>query len=91
MHEALASKNVILSSFVNDMSVVLDESFALNCGVDANSITQAIYTLSKLSQKEIKEKQNQGFEVVQNYDWSIAAQKTKEVYLEVLKIQKPNL
>ena len=88
MHEALASKNVILSSFVNDMSVVLDESFALNCGLNQNSITQALYTLSKLSQKEIKEKQDQGFEVVQKYDWSIAAQKTKEVYLEVLQIKK---
>lgn len=84
MHEALASKSVVLSSFVNDMAVVLDENFALNCGTTSESIERSLEKLSKMNPKEIQERQEKGLEVVQDYTWKKAAQKTKKVYENVL-------
>lgn len=84
MHEALASKSVVLSSFVSDMSVVLDEIFAINCGLTKESIENSLIQLSRMSEREMKDRQEKGFEVVQNYDWKNAASKTKDIYLEIL-------
>lgn len=84
MHEALVSKSVILSSFVSDMSVVLSEDFALHCGVEISTIEASLRELSGLTKKEFERRKQAGFDVAQNYDWSVAAAKLKTVYSEVL-------
>ncbi len=85
MHEALASESVVLSSGAGDMSEILPSHIAINCGVAPDSITQALEILARMSDKEIAERKKLGLQIVQNYTWASAAEKTKKVYQKVLK------
>ncbi len=85
MHEALASKSVVISSFVGDMGKVLNEDFAINCGTETDTIEKALEQLSKMSKNEMEKRINLGFEVVKQYTWKDIAQKMKKVYLSLLK------
>lgn len=84
MHEAMASKNVILHSGAGDMQEILTDDFAINCGATSESITQALKKLSLLKSDEIGARKKAGFMKVQNYTWQNAAQKTKDIYRKLL-------
>jgi glycosyltransferase involved in cell wall biosynthesis len=84
MHEAMASGCVVIHSGAGDMKEILTDDFTLNCGTTADTITETLDRFLNLDQNEIERRKKVGLEVVKEYTWDIAGQKTKEVYLQTL-------
>jgi len=80
MHEAMVTGNVLLTSGAGDMKEVLPRDMAMDCGVTSESITRALEQLAAMSSEEIEKRKARGREVVKEYTWEKAAQKTKEIY-----------
>jgi glycosyltransferase involved in cell wall biosynthesis len=80
MHEALAARCIVLHSGAGDMLEILNDSFAINCGITSRTITDAVKIFASMSQEEILLRQKRGFDVVSNYTWKNAADKTAEIY-----------
>ncbi len=84
MFEALASKSVILSSFVSDMGVILNETCSIHCGTTPETIHNALLRLSRMSNEEIQARVDMGYEIAKKYTWEKSAQLIKEVYNRLL-------
>lgn len=85
MHEAMAAGCVILHSGAGDMQEILTDDFAINCGTNPQTITDAITLFASMSDEEMAARKARGLEVVKNYTWKLAAEKTKKVYCDLLK------
>lgn len=82
--EALASRSILLSSFVNGMGDFLNEECAINCGVTKESIETSLQKLISLSEDEKTNYINNGIELCKEYSWKKQAEKLENVYNEVL-------
>ncbi len=82
--EALASNNILLSSFVGGMQDFLTEDVAINCGITPESISNALLKFSKMSQKEEGYRISKGLQICRSYSWDKQANKLKQVYDAVL-------
>jgi glycosyltransferase involved in cell wall biosynthesis len=84
MHEAMAARSVVLHSGAGDMQEILTPDFSINCGTTPLSIEIALQTLRTLSDEEREAMTRRGYEIVKQYTWKKAAEKTKAVYKELL-------
>lgn len=84
--EALASENILLSSYANGMSDFLTEDVALNCGNNPNSISNALQKLSTMGEEEKKNRISKGLQICEKYSWENASLKMKPIYDNLLKI-----
>lgn len=89
--EALASKSILLSSFVNGMGDFLTVDAAINCGTSKKSIEAAIFKLVNLSNEEKESYIKNGLEICKNHHWSLQAEKLHKVYTSVLNEKKNRL
>jgi len=78
--EALASKSILLSSFVDGMSDFLNEETAINCGTTPESISAALEKLVNLTEEEKDKRIVNGLKICEEHDWKIQAAKLKTVY-----------
>lgn len=82
--EALASKSILLSSFVNGMGDFLHEACAINCGTTPESISLALKKFTNLNQETKNFFIENGLEVCKKHQWGELAKKLCGVYDEVL-------
>jgi glycosyltransferase involved in cell wall biosynthesis len=78
--EALASENILLSSFVSGMGDFLNEDCAINCGISKESIEAALKQFLNLKNDQKKEMIQKGLDVCKNYTWQKSAQKLESIY-----------
>jgi glycosyltransferase involved in cell wall biosynthesis len=78
--EALASKNILLSSFVSGMGDFLNDRCAINCGISKESIELALQKFLNLSQGQKNTMIKSGIDVCQNYTWQKSAKKLEYIY-----------
>lgn len=67
--EALASKSILLSSFVDGMGDFLTEDCAINCGTTKGTIELAIQKAINLSIEDRKKMVNNGLRVCEIHNW----------------------
>lgn len=82
--EALASKSILLSSFVNGMGDFLSEDCAINCGTTKESIELAFEKLLQLKPNEKESIIKSGLKVCEEHSWNLQAEKMSKVYDSVL-------
>lgn len=82
--EALASKSILLSSFVNGMGDFLNENVALNCGTTPESISHALYVFSTMDEQTKIQMHHAGIELCKKMSWKSQADKLKTVYDNIL-------
>lgn len=83
--EALASKSILISSFVGGMSDYLTEDVAIKCQPkDINSIIDAINQVKTMSNDEKQERIRRGVNICKEYSWGSAFNKLEQVYRMVL-------
>jgi len=82
--EALASRSILLSSFVDGMSDFLTDHVAINCGTTKESIEKGLKKLVEMSEVEKNRRIEKGLEICREYSWENAARKMKSVYDEVI-------
>lgn len=82
--EALASRSILLSSFVNGMSDFLSEDCAINCGITKESIEHAFDKLLQLIPSEKENMISAGLKVCEEHTWALQASKMEKVYQSVL-------
>lgn len=85
MHEAMAGGNIVLHSGAGDMKNILTPDFTINSGTTPESISRAFEIFAAMSEEEIVKRKAHGMEIVKEYSWAKAAEKTKEVFLSALK------
>lgn len=78
--EALASRSILLSSFVNGMGDFLTEECAINCGTTTESISEAIDRFVSMTDQEKNEMKENGLQVCREHDWAIQADKLFKLY-----------
>lgn len=83
--EALASKKILLSSFVNGLSDFLTEDCAINCGTTKESIESAIEKFLLLTEEEKSKMIESGLKVCKDHDWILQSEKLEELYNLLLK------
>ncbi|HZS43112.1 MAG TPA: glycosyltransferase family 4 protein [Candidatus Paceibacterota bacterium] len=83
--EALASKSILLSSFVDGMSDFLSEEIAINCGTTKGSIERALLNLLSLPAEDKRIRIEKGLEICRRYSWKSAAEKMKNIYQDLSK------
>jgi len=83
--EALASDNILLSSFKSGMGEYLNEDVAINCGVNPDEISKAILKWSKMTDKQINDQIKRGHEFLKPFTWENSAAVLHEIYKETIK------
>jgi len=83
--EALASRSVLLSSFIDGMGDFLTLEIAVNCGTTKDSIELAMQKLVNMQPRERQYRIENGLKLCETMDWSIQAEKLAKVYDSVLK------
>ena len=78
--EALASKSVLLSSFIDGMSDFLTDDIAINCGTKKETIERALLELSAMSEENKKTRIEKGLQICREYTWEKAADKVRGIY-----------
>ncbi len=78
--EALASKNILISSFADGMSDFLSEDFSIKCEVSASGIEKSWAELIELTEEQKESCIQKGLEVCREYSWQNAASKLRDVY-----------
>ena len=86
--EALASRNVLLSSFEGGMGDFLNEETAINCGTTPESITEAMEALSRMGDTEKQARIENGLGICESYSWVLQAQKLELTYTAILNQDK---
>lgn len=86
--EALASRSILLSSFVNGMGDFLTEECAINCGTTTESISEAIDRFVSMTDDEKNEMKEKGLQVCREHDWAIQADKLFKLYDRNIKTFK---
>ncbi len=84
MHEALAGGAILISSGVGDLGTVVPKDIQIDCGITPQSISLAFEYFAHINNEEILRRKQAALEIVKNYDWSRAAEATKQVYLSLL-------
>lgn len=84
--EALASRSILLSSFVNGMGDFLTEECAINCGTTTESISKAIDRFVSMTDEEKNEMKENGLQVCREHDWAIQADKLFKLYDRNIKL-----
>ncbi len=82
--EALASRSILLSSFVNGMADFLTENCAINCGTTVSNIENSFNVLRSLTINEKETFIQEGLQVCNAHSWSLQATKLATVYEHVL-------
>ncbi len=82
--ECLASKSILLSSFVNGMGDFLSEDCAINCGTTKESIEHSFQTLLHLTNEQKQSYIDAGLKVCKEHDWSLQAKKMAKVYEDII-------
>lgn len=82
--EALASKSILLSSFIDGMGDFLTEDIAINCGMIPSSIEASLDRLLKMTEEEKTARKLAGAKLCEYYDWSELSQKVEQVYRSCL-------
>ena len=83
--EALASDNILLSSFKSGMGEYLNEDVAINCGTTPEEISKAILKWSKMTSKQINDQIKRGHEFLKPFTWENSAAVLHEIYKETIK------
>ena len=83
--EALASDNILLSSFKSGMGEYLNEDVAINCGTTPEEISKAILKWSKMSKKQVNDQIKRGHEFLKPFTWENSAAVLHEVYKRTIK------
>jgi glycosyltransferase involved in cell wall biosynthesis len=83
--EALASNNILLSSFKSGMGEYLNEDVAINCGVTPDEISKAILKWSKMTSKQINDQIKRGHEFLKPFTWENSAATLHEIYKRTIK------
>jgi glycogen(starch) synthase len=78
--EALASKNVLLTSFVDGLNDFLKPDIAINCGITKESIQKSLNLFLNLSEEEKSSRISKGLELCKSYNWRNSALKLESVY-----------
>ncbi len=78
--EALASKSILLSSFMDGMSDFLTEDVAINCGTTPPFIERAMIDLISLTPEGKEKRIQKGLEVCRRYSWQTAADQMRKIY-----------
>jgi glycosyltransferase involved in cell wall biosynthesis len=86
--EGLASRSIVLSSFVNGMGDYLTDECAINCGTTTESISKAIDRFISMTNEEKNKMKDKGLQVCREHDWSIQADKLFKVYNENIKLSE---
>lgn len=86
--EGLASRSIVLSSFVNGMGDYLTEECAINCGTTTESISKAIDRFVSMTDDEKNEMKEKGLQVCREHDWAIQADKLFKLYDRNIKTFK---
>ena len=84
--EALASKSILLSSFVNGMGDFLNEDSAINCGITSESISKAINNFLILYENDKQRMIDNGINICDSHSWVKMAQSLQLVYNEIIKL-----
>ena len=91
--EALASKSILLSSFVGGMGDFLNEDVAINCGITPETISAGLNKFMALNGSDINERIKGGLEICKKYSWKTQSEKLDNVYnfiLEKKNVSKSN-
>lgn len=83
--EALASKNILLSSRVNGLSDFLNDNNSIFCGVTAAEIENSFNKLLSLSKKQKNTLIQNGLKTCEEYSWDNAVLKMKEAYKKAIE------
>jgi len=83
--EALASNNILLSSFKSGMGEYLNEDVAINCGTTPEEISKAILKWSKMSKKQINNQIKKGHQFLKPFTWENSAKVLYEIYKRTIK------
>lgn len=81
--EALASKSILISSFVNGMGDFLSEDVAIKCELSPKGINKALKTFLHTSKEERKKRIEKGVKLCSKFDWSQITKEVEEVYEDV--------
>jgi glycosyltransferase involved in cell wall biosynthesis len=83
--EALASDNILLSSFKSGMGEYLNEDVAINCGTTPEKISKAILKWSKMSKKQVNDQIKRGHKFLKPFTWENSAAVLHEVYKRTIE------
>lgn len=78
--EALASKNILLSSFACGMGDFLTEDVAINCGISKESIEKALDIFINLKTEDKNQRIQRGLKICEEYTWEKSAKKLEAIY-----------
>jgi glycosyltransferase involved in cell wall biosynthesis len=81
--EALASKSILISSFADGINEYLTKDVGIDCGKTKEGIEKALDILKNLSQNQVKEKINKGYEIAKEFDWDIISNKYYQTYQDL--------
>lgn len=84
--EALASSNIILTSFVGGIKEIVNENVAINCGTTVESIENSYNEYIKLNEEQKKNMVSLGHEIVKKYDWENIGDKYFKSYEFVMNL-----
>jgi glycosyltransferase involved in cell wall biosynthesis len=83
--EALASNNILLSSFKSGMGEYLNEDVAINCGTTPEKISKAILKWSKMSKKQVNDQIKKGHKFLKPFTWENSATVLYEIYKKTIQ------
>jgi glycosyltransferase involved in cell wall biosynthesis len=83
--EALASNNILLSSFKSGMAEYLNEDVAINCGTTPEEISKAVLKWSKMTSKQVDNQIKRGHEFLKPFTWENSAAVLHEIYKKTIQ------
>jgi len=83
--EALASDNILLSSFKSGMGEYLNEDVAINCGTTPKEISKGILKWSKMSKKQVNDQIKRGHKFLKPFTWENSAAVLHEIYRRTIE------
>lgn len=78
--EALASKNILISSRIDGLGDFLDDSNSIKCGLTPQAISEGLYKFVALTDEEKQKLIYNGLQTCQKYNWDDIANQYYEVY-----------
>jgi len=81
--EAIATGSVLLSSFVDGMSDFLDESYAINTGINAATIQKALQNYADMSITAEMQMVNKASQILPDYTWKKTVQRLETIYQSI--------
>jgi glycosyltransferase involved in cell wall biosynthesis len=78
--EALASKTILISSFSDGISDYLSPEVGIDCGKTKESIENALEIFRNMSDEELEERKEKGYQKASEYDWDKISEKYLNLY-----------